>query len=223
MASREQKKHQKAQKRKQKKKLSQKTSQILANKDPVSIFAKYPIHECIIPEDLFVKGVGTVLISRRSPRGEIGVAAFIVDVFCLGVKNSLFNTSEPVDYESVFKPSLLGDNEGNMNTADPACVKKLLEDVVEYALDLGFKPDPEYMKFKGFLRGIDKTECSETFTFGKEGKPYYINGPYETVDESLKIVKQLERSCGEGNFEYLLGMGDLPEELLNDSVNPEPK
>jgi len=62
------------------------------------------------------------------------------------------------------------------------------------------------------LGEIDKTVCPEKYTFGKEGKPFYINGPNETSSQSQKIIKQLEKQCGAGNYDYMLGMGDILEE-----------
>jgi hypothetical protein len=44
--------------------------------------------------------------------------------------------------------------------------------------------------------------------YGHEGKPLYISGPHETGQERCRIVEQLRRRCGEGNFHYLVGVGN---------------
>jgi hypothetical protein len=36
--------------------------------------------------------------------------------------------------------------------------------------------------------------------FGHEGKPMYIQGPY---DDATRIVRTLRRSVSDGNFDYL--------------------
>jgi hypothetical protein len=41
--------------------------------------------------------------------------------------------------------------------------------------------------------------------FGKDGKPYYINGPYDRPDS---IIAKLNQSVGKGNYDYLIGAGD---------------
>ena len=46
---------------------------------------------------------------------------------------------------------------------------------------------------------FDDIELIE-FEFGKDGKPFYIAGPF---DNSRKILETLSNSVGEGNFEFV--------------------
>jgi hypothetical protein len=41
-------------------------------------------------------------------------------------------------------------------------------------------------------------------TFGQDGKPLYVSGPYDDVE---KIVKQLEATAGHGNFDVVINIG----------------
>ena len=41
-------------------------------------------------------------------------------------------------------------------------------------------------------------------TFGLDGVPFYMSGPY---DNPRSVVRTLDRTCGEGNYHYLLGVG----------------
>ena len=59
-----------------------------------------PIHECLIPDSLFDMGIGNVIVSRKMPNGFIGAAFFLVDVFCLGVKDAFYDVMSPVEYDS---------------------------------------------------------------------------------------------------------------------------
>jgi len=38
-------------------------------------------------------------------------------------------------------------------------------------------------------------------TFGKNGKPFFIAGPH---DNAARILKQLEKTAGPGNYDYLV-------------------
>jgi len=212
MASREQKKQQKAQKRKQKQKLAKKLANTLSNKNPITAYVNYPIHECLVPDELFETGIGQITISRRSPNGDIGISSFIVDVYCLGIKNALFTIADQVKYDTIIKPRMASGIEGNFDNVHPSCIRKLVEGAAEYAQELGFQPHPDYKKYKAIFGDIDKSDCPEKYTFGKKGKPFYINGPNETSSQSQKIIKQLEKQCGAGNYDYMLGMGDILEE-----------
>src|ERR1700722_9982765 len=48
---------------------------------------RFPILNCQIAESLEETGLGWVMLSRGSPDGRVAVANFLVDVYCLGVKN----------------------------------------------------------------------------------------------------------------------------------------
>lgn len=209
MATSEQKRQKKLKKRKQKQNLAKKLSNTVSSKNPVTLYSKYPIHECLVPENLFDTGIGTIIISRRSQFGEIGIIAFVVDVFCLGVKNAMFTIADENKYETVIKPQMTQNHESDFENIHPSCVRSLIEGSVEYAQELGFSAHPDYRKYKAFFDDIDKSICPEKYTFGQNGKPFYINGPYETPQQSERIVNQLRKVCGVGNFEYMMGMEDI--------------
>jgi len=213
MATSEQKRQKKLQKKKKKQKLGQKLNNVFANKNPVSLYANYPIHECLVPDNLFESGIGQITISRRSPSGEIGISAFIVDVFCLGVKNALFTIADEHKYQTVIRPRLTESHDAEFENMHPTCARKVIEGAVEYAADLGFKAHPDYRKYKAIFGDIDKSACPVKYTFGKDGKPLYINGPNESTSQSERIISQLEKKCGAGNFEYMMGFGDILEDL----------
>ncbi len=208
MAISERKRQKKLKKKKQKQNLAKKLSNTISSKNPVTLYSKFPIYECLVPENLFDVGIGTVIISRRSQFGEIGISAFVVDVFCLGVKNALFTIADENKYETIIKPQLTQDHEADFENIHPSCVRKLIEDSVKYAQDLGFSAHPDYKKYKAIFGDIDKSMCSENYAFGQDGKPIYISGPNETPQQAKRIVNHLIKVCGEGNFEYMLDIGD---------------
>src|SRR5437016_2284010 len=51
--------------------------------------ARYPILDSWATKDLWTEGLGWVCLSRELPNGSIGVGLFLVDRYCLGVKNAL--------------------------------------------------------------------------------------------------------------------------------------
>ena len=73
----------KLEKKKRKRKLVKRTgSTAFSATDRAANYAKYPIYECLVPGELFQTGLGTVIVTRRPPSGEIAISAFVVDVFC---------------------------------------------------------------------------------------------------------------------------------------------
>ena len=71
----------------------------------------------------------------------------------------------------------------------------------EYARSLGFDPHPDFAAAEGHL---GPWTGPGAITFGKDGKPLYISGPY---DDPRPVMRTLERTVGCGNFEYLVAAG----------------
>jgi hypothetical protein len=174
----------------------------------VAFAATMPIHECLIPRGLFDLGLGSIVISRKMPNSNIGFAIFLLDVFCLGVKNCLFAVLPQGEYESRIED--LRQKEG-LETIQPACAVKLVEDAAAYARDLGFSPHREYAIIKRIFGDINAAICKQEFKFGKDGKPLYISGPNETMADSERIVDILNKRSGAGGVDYMMKM-DLQDE-----------
>ena len=49
-----------------------------------------------------------------------------------------------------------------------------------------------------------------SFQFGKDGKPFYVSGPYDSPVKSRRIVDTLEKRCGPGGYDYLVLVGGSP-------------
>jgi hypothetical protein len=134
--------------------------------------ASGPIHECLMPEGLFDIGIGNVIVSRTMPTGQIGASFFLVDIYCLGIKNAFFEVMSSEAY--AYKTARL--QHEKLKRIDPPCARKLVEDAEAYARDLGFKPHPDYQVAKRIFGDIDATACPMHFEFGKDGKPFFASG-----------------------------------------------
>lgn len=206
MALSEKKKQKKLAKKKQKRKVHAKAltaKKVSMNK--TTTYADFQIHECLMPNNLFESGIGTIIVARRSPDGGIALGAFIVDVFCLGVKNALFKVTSEYEYENTVKPLLMEDH-GNtqFETILPSCAKSLVEGAVEYAKNLGFSSHPDYKDAKQILGDIDSSACPVKYSYGQDGKPFYMRGPHEPIHEAEQIIAKLTKACGEDGFEYVV-------------------
>lgn len=170
---------------------------------------KAPLHQCLANTRMFETGMGTVLIARKLPNGDISAGLFMLDVFCLGVKSAVFKGFSPQEYQQILRD--IAQHE-ILEPVSPACARKLVEDCAAYACDLGFSPDPDYKQAKTIFGDIDPTACPETFVFGKDGKPFFINGPFDTPEKSRKIINQLTKKCGADGFHYVMGLESWVEE-----------
>ena len=164
-----------------------------------------PIHECLIARELFEAGMGTVVVSRSLPNGDLGASFFLLDVYCLGVKNAYFLNMPPEEYE--VRLSAVSQNE-TLTVIHPTCARKLVEGAEAYARDLGFSPHPDYQVAKRIFGDIDALACPQSFPFGKDGKPFFIAGPTDTPKRIEKILNTLTKRCGPDGFHYMVGLGE---------------
>lgn len=165
-----------------------------------------PIQECRIRKDFFSAGIGTAIIARKMSNGYIGLGVYLLDVWCLGVKNAYFTTLSEDDYND--RISEIEANE-ELENIHPSCLRKLIDECVGYSEKLGFKPHKDYKIPRQLLMDIDPSVCPVNYDFGKDGKPFYFSGPHESEHKSKQIVNTLLRNCGEGNFDYVVGVGDM--------------
>jgi len=205
MASNAKNRQKKLAKKKKKRSLKKKIINITKNlSGNASSYSQFPIYECLVPSSLFETGIGNMLFTRRLPNGSIAVSAFVVDVQCLGVKNALFHVMSKSEYEGKFKSGMIDANEGSIEKIHPTCAKKIITGAISYAKNLGFPPHSDYRKASGIFAGIESKACPEKYEYGKNGKPFYVRGPNESVSQANKIVEKLIKKCGKENFDYLI-------------------
>lgn len=166
-----------------------------------------PIFECWEPEHLFSTehelGIGNVVFSRKTADGQIGVAVFLVDAYCLGIKDALFR----IDTEKTYRELIEGIEEnGKVNAIHPSCARKLVESAVTWAESIGFSPHKDYNSARKIFGDIDAAVCPREFEFGKDGKPFYVSGPHDSPAFVRKVMNTLERRVGPGNFGFFASL-----------------
>jgi hypothetical protein len=158
-----------------------------------------------------------VMICRHRGSGETEAGIFLVDTYCVGVKSAFYQkfSRGALDElrEKVFR-------EQENETMAPACARKFVEDAVAYARGLGLPPDPDYKHAARVLGGLDAGQCDTVFTFGKDGKPLFVQGPNDTGAFIQRVVTALRLSRGEGNFNLMLEH-PLGDEWKAESMDPK--
>jgi hypothetical protein len=174
--------------------------------------AGWRLHECLLTKAWQdTSEIVQILVSRRSPAGQVAVGAFLVDLGCLGVKAAF---GRLLDTEREYK-ELRGDMESRqkMIKADPDLAAKIIREAIAYAKDLGFRPDPDYRDAMLVLGDADPDACDTPIPLGRDGKPFFIPGPDDKVN---LIMAKLTRKLGPDGFHYMVpvdgDMGDQFEE-----------
>jgi len=167
----------------------------------IALAVNAPIHECLVPANLFERGIGNLVFSRSLPGERMALAMFLLDVFCLGVKDTFFAVVGRDEYDRRLRSWREAES---LQRIDPAGLRKLVEGGVVYARELGFNPSPDYVVVHKIFGDVEATACPSHFQYGHAGKPFYISGPNDTAIKVQTILDQLQRRVGPGNFDYLV-------------------
>jgi hypothetical protein len=165
--------------------------------------AALPIRQCLLADSVFKDGMGTLILARGGTMGPMNVAVFLLDAYCLGVKDLILRT---VDYHQL--PQLIDRlaGSGPLRAVDPAYARKLLHDLVRWAATFGFQPPREFVAAERLFGSIDPQSCSATFEFGKDGKPFYVSGPTESPATVRRRMNQLLARLGPDGFRYMVAV-----------------
>lgn len=155
------------------------------------------------------------MMIRPKSGGRFDVGNFLVDVGCVGVRDAYFKVMDEDELEEVkaaFFP-------GGCEEKDGAWGRKFVEGAVAYGHSLGFKPHRDYKKASRLFGGLKAADCPEEFEYGRNGKPFYVQGAFHTEEQAQRIIAQLERRCGPDGFHYLMKVEELPEGLAADLLD----
>jgi len=148
-------------------------------------------------------GLAAVMVARADRSSRVTLCGFLLDVYCLGVKNTL----GPLTVSS----SAVHDRSRRFFSGFPdlpqsaplELVQHLVHGAVAYAASLGFDPHEEFPDVQPFL-GPAPGSCP--IRFGRDGTPWYIAGPPDNVRQ---VIATLDRTVGAGNYQYIIGVPTL--------------
>jgi hypothetical protein len=205
MARDEAKRQKKLMKKRQKDKLRKKQATLipmafLSAEKKIRSARQYPIHECLINPSWKEKGLATILVSRRQPDGNILFGVYLVDILCLGLKNTFCNADFSM---SMYNTDVV---RRAYTEEDPArCSRELAHQIIygaiRFAQQFGFQPQKDFSLSQYILDEADSIDPgTKDVEFGRDGQPLFIAGPHDDV---ARILRQLEATAGRGHFGYM--------------------
>ena len=160
-----------------------------------------PIYQCLITDTDQIDGMGYAVLSRQLPSGNMAFGFFMVDRYCLGVKDAHSGIAWFDDYQKSLEKIADG---MPLIKVSPAACRKFVEGAVQYAAQFGITPHRDYQVAKLIFGDIQTDQCQEDFEYGKNGKPFFFAGPYDTPARCEAITAALKLHCGAGNFDYVI-------------------
>jgi hypothetical protein len=180
--------------------------------------ASAPLHACLVQDGLFERGNGTLILARRRGAGTLSVSLFLLDVYCLGIKDAFFREAGLTDFEVLIESC---GAEAPFADVEPSYARKLLRDLAAYARSIGMEPAEEYAASELLFGDIRADDCDVDFQFGFEGKPLYIPGPTDTPAQINRRIKQMEQHLGEDGFVFASPFDDFGDESFDDDFDDD--
>ena len=145
-------------------------------------------------------GLAGVMVARADRSSRVTVCGWLVDVFCLGVKNAMgpktISTSALFEHSRQFFDAF----DTPPRTIPVELAQALVHGAVAYAASFGFEPHPDFAATVPYLGPAPET-CP--IRFGRDGMPFYVSGPR---DNPRHVIAALEATAGAGNYQYIAGL-----------------
>jgi hypothetical protein len=144
-------------------------------------------------------GLALIAVARRHKPQRVSFCGYLVDPYCLGVKNALgpevMNERDLPGFLSTYYSAIQPDSPAIEAPLELA--RHLVWGAVDYARRLGFEPHPDFAATAGHLGSWDETSA---ITFGRDGRPLFVQGPH---DNPRAVIRKLTEAVGDGNFDVI--------------------
>ncbi len=181
---------------------------------------EYPILGCWIMAGWFEAGITSVVVAREMAPDKVLFAHCIVDLTCLGVKVAHARTDISLSQFMRTLPELCNQRP---EKCSPELAHEVIYGAIEYAERYGFNPHPDF-KIQLVDLVLDPPDAHprvDNVAFGKDGKPFYVSGPYDDDRKSQSVINTLMRTAGQGNFDYILAMDGTSDLLTLDDLDDD--
>lgn len=156
-------------------------------------------------------GLAEIVVTRVDGH-RYTTSSYLVDYWCLGVKDAFGPRRAETGFYAMLVEKIYAGFDQGYREISLEQAQAIIYGAVDYARQLGFEPHPDFERAQKHLG--PRLDNLPQLTFGKDGKPFFINGPHDNPD---KIIAILEQNVGPGNFDYV-----LIEDDDADSDNPLP-
>jgi hypothetical protein len=160
-----------------------------------------PIQQCLLQEELFETGIGILVLARGVSTSRIAIGCFLLDVYCLGIKNVMFRSLNASEFQYFVTTMEATSPLVNINPSD---ARKLLRDLALWADSIGFSPHRDFAAVEPLFGDVRSDTSTATFQFGRDGKPLYVAGPTESPAQIRLRLKHLRERLDDDGFHYIV-------------------
>lgn len=144
------------------------------------------IGDCYCTEENLRKdGEGVVIISRKHTGGRVSFCCFLLDTYCLGVKDVHWLTrADDNELEEVV------DHYDNIDLIDYVTAHNWIYGALAFAEEAGIQPCKGFRTAQYFLQEDDDNVPLIEFPFGKEGKHFLMVNDMQELNRYMPILKK---------------------------------
>lgn len=155
------------------------------------------IKACYITDDYETTGLGQIVVAREHINGKVTLGSYLVDKFCLGVKNTFykFSMSEYEYDEFVSRVCSHGAKEISYEEAH-----NRIFGAVEFAEEAGIEPHKNFKLTQYILEEDDDRVPLIEYEYGKDGKHYLIA---KNNLEASRYLPLLRKNLGD-DFKWVI-------------------
>ncbi|HEX8155830.1 MAG TPA: hypothetical protein VF526_00480, partial [Solirubrobacteraceae bacterium] len=139
-------------------------------------------------------GIAVVLVARAGRYDRVTAGIYLVDTFCLGVKN----VTGPLELRDRDLPALVRMHFAMfpwpVQRVPIELAQHLVLGAVAFSAGLGCEPHPDFESVRRLIGELDEP-CAITFVC--EGRPLYVAGPH---DDPMEIMQTLIETVGSDGF-----------------------
>lgn len=159
------------------------------------------IGDCFVSDDIFKIGYGNVVVARKHTGGNVSFGVFLVDTWCLGVKDCSYRLRvDEQEYGSIAEKCL----ENGMRKATYDEVHNIIYGAIAYAEEAGIAPCRAFSLIQYFLEDDTEDVPLIEYNFGKDGKHYLV---VSSIFEANSYLPLLEKNLGD-DFDWIIQKDD---------------
>ena len=160
------------------------------------------IGTCYVTDNMKSVGEGHVIVTRRHKGGKVSVAFYLVDIWCLGVKDSFYRLRMDEDeFEQ-----MLGDYKLGLRECSYEEAHNWVFGAIAFAEEAGIEPDKSFNLTQYMLEEDDDDIPLIEYEYGENGQHLLVA---HSKLEASRYLPLLEKNLGKDNYKYIINVGGV--------------
>ena len=171
-----------------KKKNNKQPQQLLSDKEFIRQKARnLPIEICYVSSDMEQRGGGCVMVVRRHPNDKYTIGVYLLDIFCLGVKDSFYKVRlDKFEYDD-FMECMKSEFPKEVSYTE---AHNWIYGAIAFAEEAGIAPDKSFNLSQYILEEDTEDIPLIEYEFGKDGKHFLMARDYLDLSRYLPTMRK---------------------------------